>query len=322
MKSLLQSPVVRALAALALILLIGAVFNAEGAMFRWTTHRDMLRQASVVGILACGMTIVILSGGIDLAVGSLVGFTAIAVSMLTMFKGMPTWLAVPLGLAFGAAMGAASGGLIARFGVQPFIATLAMMVFGRGAAKWVSGGEKVSPYSDKAKLQEIPAFFEMLDSRLFGGNLAVVTLVFLGCVALTWFFLERMSAGRYVKAIGGNEEAARFSGVPVGRIKALAYAMSGFFAAVAGICHAAQEGQGDPEAGATYELSAIAMVVIGGTSLSGGRGSVALTLIGALTIGYLEKILSLNAVSEAGRLMLTGLIIVGAVLLQKRGGIK
>jgi len=118
-------------------------------------------------------------------------------------------------------------------------------------------------------------------------------------------------------AIGGNEEASRLSGVPIVATKLLAYSVCGFFCAVGGICQAAQELQGDPEAGNGYELSAISMVVIGGTSLAGGRGSMWLTLIGVLTIGYLEKILSINAVGEDKRLMLTGAIIVAAVLLQK-----
>ena len=116
-------------------------------------------------------------------------------------------------------------------------------------------------------------------------------------------------------AIGGNEQAARLSGVPVNWIKILAYGVSGLFSAVAGICQASQELQGDPEAGVAYELSAIAMVVIGGTTLQGGKGSIWLTLIGILTIGYLEKILSVNAVGEDKRLMLTGAIIIAAVLL-------
>ncbi len=119
-------------------------------------------------------------------------------------------------------------------------------------------------------------------------------------------------------AIGGNETAARLSGVPVISAKTAAYVASGMLAALAGVCQAAQEQQGDPEAGSGYELIAIAMVVIGGTSLMGGRGGVGLTLLGVFTIGYLEKILSINAVPEAGRLMLTGVIIVAAVLTQRR----
>ncbi len=312
--------------AVGLIVLIGCWFNADRAFFRWNTHRDMLRQASVFGVLACGMTVVILSGGIDLAVGSLLGFTAVAFSIMTVYWRWPAALAVPASLALGALCGAISGGVIAGFGVQPFIATLAMMVFGRGMAKWISGGEKVSSYSQKALLSDgsppqPPKIFEMIDSRLFSGNLAVVTVIFFVCVALCWFLLERTVAGRHLRAVGGNEEAARYSGVRVGWVKILAYALSGLFASVAGICQAAQEGQGDPETGSTYELTAIAMVVIGGTSLAGGRGGILLTLVGALTIGYLDKILSINAVSEAGRLTLTGIIIVGAVLIQKRQGL-
>ena len=163
----------------------------------------------------------------------------------------------------------------------------------------------------------LPQIFEAINSKVLGNNVAVVTLIFLACLVVTWFVLSKLVWGRWVYAVGANEDAARLSGVPVGRVKLLAYGMSGLFAGIAGICQAAQELQGDPEAGAGYELNAIAMVVIGGTSLVGGRGSVWLTLIGAMTIGYLEKILSINAVPEASRLTLTGLIIVAAVVFQK-----
>jgi len=195
------------------------------------------------------------------------------------------------------------------------------MVANRGLAKLISGGQKISTALAGAdgvfRYVEIPPVFNLLNSKMLGESLAVVTAVFLVCLLLCWLVLDRLRIGRYLYAIGGNEEAARLSGVPVTWIKLFAYAASGFFAAVAGICQAAQELQGDPEAGAGYELSAIAMVVIGGTSLNGGRGSIGLTLIGAVTIGYLEKILSINAVGEASRLILTGGIIIAAVLLQK-----
>jgi ribose/xylose/arabinose/galactoside ABC-type transport system permease subunit len=146
----------------------------------------------------------------------------------------------------------------------------------------------------------------------------MVTVIFILCVVLAWLALSKHSWGRYLYAIGGNEEASRLSGVSVVWAKTCAYVASGVFAAVAGICQAAQEQQGDPETGMGYELIAIAMVVIGGTSLMGGRGGMGLTLLGVLTIGYLDKILSINAVPEAGRLMLTGIIIVAAVLTQRR----
>jgi ribose transport system permease protein len=165
---------------------------------------------------------------------------------------------------------------------------------------------------------DLPQFFQRVDHKVLGGNVAVVTLIFLGCIVVCWILLAKLRWGRYLYAIGANEEAARLSGVPTGPVKLLAYSLSGAFAAVAGICQAVQEQQGDPEAGMTYELSAIAMVVIGGTSLMGGRGRIAFTLLGTLTVGYLEKILSINAVSEASRLILTGVIIVAAVLLQRK----
>jgi ribose transport system permease protein len=148
----------------------------------------------------------------------------------------------------------------------------------------------------------------------------VVTVVFIVCAAITWLVLRRLRAGRYIYATGGSREAAELSGVPTGRTLVVAYDLSGLFSAIAGICQAAQETHGDPETGAGYELEAIAMVVLGGTALSGGRGGIGLTLLGALTMGYLQKILSLNAFQTEARLMLTGAILLFAVLFHKKLG--
>ena len=312
----------RALIALVLVILIGCLFNAAGAFFKIGTHRDALRQASVFGILACGMTLVIISGGIDLAVGSVLALAAVSFSLMSIHWGWPPLVSVPLCLLLGAACGGAAGGVTAWFRIQPFIATLAMMVLARGLAKTVSGGMKVSTAVKNAdgtyRYVDVPGVFRFIDDRILGGNLSMVTVVFLVCAALTWIALARHRWGRQLYALGGNEEAARLSGVPVNLTKVLAYVAGGLLAAVAGLCQAAQEQQGDPEAGAGYELTAIAIVVIGGTSLTGGRGGIGLTLLGTLTIGYLDKILSINAVPEASRLMLTGVIIVAAVLTQRR----
>ncbi|HZZ44751.1 MAG TPA: ABC transporter permease [Tepidisphaeraceae bacterium] len=318
----MRSAGMRAVLALALVVAIGCLFNADGAFFRVGTHRDALRQASVYGMLACGMTLVIISGGIDLAVGSVVALVAVLFSLTVIHWGWSPWVAVPVCLAAGGACGGVSGVLVARFGLQPFIATLAMMVFARGMAKWASGGEKIATAVKNAdgsyRYVDVPHIFRLIDSRVLGGNVSVVTLICLGCIAIGWVLLARHRWGRELYAIGGNEEAARLSGVPVRTAKGMAYVASGLLAGVAGLCQAAQEQQGDPEAGMGYELTAIAIVVIGGTSLMGGRGGMGLTLLGMLTIGYLDKILSVNAVPEAGRLMLTGGIIVVAVLAQTR----
>lgn len=317
-----SEPWLRALLALTLILMLGAAFNSGGTFFKWSTHRDMMRQVAVPGMLACGMTLVIITGGIDLAVGSIVALSAVLFSLLTLHLGWAATPALIVSALTGATCGLSSGMLIAKLGLQPFIATLAMMVFARGAAKTLSSGQKISTSIALAdgsyKNVDLPAIFGAIDQRILGENIAVVTLVFLALAAVSSVLLGRLRWGRYLIATGGNEAAARLSGVPVERAKLLTYAISGFFAAIAGICQAAQEQQGDPETGLGYELTAIAMAVIGGTSLAGGRGGIALTLLGALTIGYLEKILSINAVGEPCRLMLTGAIIVAAALLQKR----
>lgn len=318
----IASPAGRAFLALLLVLVLGLIFNGDGAFFKLGTHRDTLRQASVYGILACGMTLVIISGGIDLAVGSLLALIAVCCAKMAIHWNWSGWVVVPLCLLIGAVCGGISGVITAWLRIQPFIATLSMMVFARGLAKYASGGMKVSTAianpDGTYRYVDVPPLFRMVDNRIFGGNLSVVTLIFAACVALAWVLMTKHRWGRYLYAIGGNEQASRFSGVPVVAIKTMAYVLSGMFAAVAGICQAAQEQQGDPEAGAGYELMAIAMVVIGGTSLMGGRGGIGLTLLGVLTIGYLDKILSINAVPEAGRLMLTGAIIVAAVLTQRR----
>lgn len=303
---------------LLVVVVLGVVFNGEGAFFQWETHRDMLRQMSVFGILACGATIVIVSGGIDLAVGSILALCAVVFSMFTIGAGWAAGPAIAAALLAGMLCGSLAGGLIARFSMQPFVATLAMMVFARGVAKLLSGGQKISTAVQEPdgtfRYVEVPQVFEALNARTPDDNIAVVTIVMVCCLAACWALLSHTSVGRALYAIGGNEEAARLSGIRVGPVKVMAYSLSGLLCAVAGMCQAAQEQQGDPETGATYELTAIAMVVIGGTSLRGGEGSIGRTAFGILTIGYLEKILSINAVGEETRLMLTGFVIVLAVL--------
>lgn len=318
---LLASTAVRALIALMLVLMVGLIFNADGAFFKSGTHRDALRQASVYGILACGMTLVIVTAGIDLAVGSVLALVAVCCAKMSIHWGWSAWSVVPISILMGAMCGGISGGLISKLKIQPFIATLAMMVFARGLAKSLSGGTKVSTAVKQAdgnyEYVDVPSLFRAIDTRVLGDSISVVTIIFIVCALISWVALSKFRWGRQLYSIGGNEEASRLSGVPVDWAKTLAYVWCGALAGVAGICQAAQEQQGDPEAGVAYELIAIAMVVIGGTSLMGGRGGMVLTLIGVLTIGYLEKILSINAVPEAWRLMLTGVIIVVAVLTQR-----
>ena len=324
MSGLLSRPWLRALIPLVSVLLLGAAFNGGGAFFVWDAHRATLREISVHGILACGMTVVIVSAGIDLSVGSVLALAAVSFALLTMPLGVSAPVAILTVLAIGLAAGVVSGVLVALPRIQAFIVTLAMMVFARGLAKVLSGGQKITSAFENAAGDFVtvpqPKIFDAIDHRVLGGNLSIVTLIFLGVALITWIVLRRLRVGRYLYAVGGSYEAARLSGVPVRATLVFAYAFAGLCSAIAGICQAAQETQGDPETGMGYELDAIAMVVLGGTSLAGGRGGVGLTLVGALTLGYLQKILSLNAYSTEARLMLTGVIIIAAVLFQRRMG--
>ena len=212
-----STPVARALLALLLMVAIGCLFNAEGAFFRWSVHRDMLRQVSVFGILACGMTVVIITAGIDLSVSSVLALAAVLFAWLLLPLGWPAFLAIPVVLVAGTALGSVSGLLVARMRIQPFIVTLAMMVFARGLAKVVSGGRKITNYVQEpdgsSRVVDLPQVFDLIDSRVLGGNLSIVTIIFLVCVAMTWVVLSRLRLGRHIFAVGGNEEAARLSGV-------------------------------------------------------------------------------------------------------------
>lgn len=310
----------RGLWALVAVLIIGAAFPGPseksklGAFFSWDYHRDMLREYSIHGILACGMTIVILAGGIDLSVGSLLGMTGMLFAYVMIKLQLSPFLAIPVTLLAGSAAGLLNGAVITTFKIQPFVATLAMMVSARGLAKFIGGGRTI-----QAGTQPLPPIFEQIRAQILSNNLAIVTIIFLLSVAIFWIVLNRTRFGRHLFAIGGNEEAARLSGVRVNLVKATAFGISGLMSAVAGICYAGSTDYGNPEAGTAYELTAIAMVVIGGTSLMGGRGGILLTLLGALIIGYTEKILSINGVKIAYEFMVKGAIIVAAVIIQQTG---
>jgi ribose transport system permease protein len=203
--------------------------------------------------------------------------------------------------------------LVGFLGLQAFIATLAMMAFARGLAKQIcqtlADGAKITKYPTPPSMEALNAHVEVLGTRI-----AVAALALTGCAALTLFLLRCTTFGVRVYAVGDNEEAARVAGLPVRRVKVLVYTYAGAMAGIAGVFFAAMERQGNPDGGVGYELTAIAMVVIGGTSLAGGRGGMMLTVLGMLTIGYLRKILDLNSIETPMQLMITGVIIVLAVV--------
>jgi ribose transport system permease protein len=284
------------------------------------TQLDVLFENADAGILAVGMTLVILTGGIDLSVGSVLGMVSTFFALLVIGLGVSPYIALALSLYLGAAAGAINGTLISRFRLQPFAATLAIMAAARGVAKWMTNQAKVQPGAQDwyAVQGDSPSFFVSLTKSLPVIQIKPVSIIFLVTVIVMWFVVRYTRYGRHLYAIGGNEEAARLSGIRVMRDKFLAYVMCGMFAGLGGVCTATRLELGDPEAGGGYELDAIAAVVIGGTNLNGGRGGMMLTLIGALMIGSINKILSLNGIPEAWRLIAKGGIIVLAVLIQKQ----
>jgi ABC-type sugar transport system ATPase subunit/ribose/xylose/arabinose/galactoside ABC-type transport system permease subunit len=275
---------------------------------------DILRQVAEKGILAVGMTAVIISGGIDLSVGSVLALAATLTALLLMKAGLGLAATIAVVLLVGGAWGAVNGFVVARWRLQPFIATLATMSAARGVARYISGGMAIP-------LGFGPGGAPDSVHWIAGTLLPFVpapAVLFLGTVAAMHVFLAKTSGGRYLYAIGDNEAAARLSGIRVGWHKTFVYVIAAALAALAGIVHCAQLEQGNPNDGVAYELDAIAAVVIGGTSLTGGTGTVGGTLVGVLIIGVINNIMGLNNVDANLQLILKGVIIVGAVWLQRR----
>ena len=262
------------------------------------------RQVSINAIIATGMTLVIITGGIDLSVGAVMTL-AMTFGAGAMLAGVPVPLAIGLALVVGIVCGVLNGVLIAYARLPAIIVTLAMMEIPRGIALLYTGGYPLS---------NLPAAFGPL-GRGEILRVHVPTLVMLGVVVAGHFFLTRFVAGRAFYALGGNEEAARLAGLPVNRYKLLAYTLSGFTAALAGVVLASRLMSGQPNAGIGFELDAIAAVVLGGTSIAGGRGSIVGTLIGAVTLGVLNNGLNLMSVSPYTQKILKGGVILVAIYL-------
>jgi simple sugar transport system permease protein len=349
-------------------------------------QRDVLWQVSGNGILAVGMTLVILTAGIDLSVGSILSVGTVVCAMLLMERevnhasdfAIPCFALVVGGLVAGAfgklappalrgrartgaslglgavalviaaawalscvshgfgvvgvlllvppvglVLGAVSGTIIAKGKLQPFIVTLAMMVSAVGFAKFIAGyGGQVHPiyFGDAATEAVAPAAFESLAENIpvLGKDLIPVPGIFFAvCAVVAALLLAKTRTGRYIYAVGGNEETARLSGINTDRVKIFVYAASGLLSALAGVLYCAQYQQGKADAGFTRELDAIAAVVIGGTSLMGGRGGIGGTVVGVFIFGYLSNIMNLLGISTEFQDVFKGLIIVLAVLLQE-----
>ncbi|AMG29301.1 ribose ABC transporter permease [Grimontia hollisae] len=296
---------------IALLFLIVVVSFLNPNFFTVDNILNILRQTSINAIIAVGMTLVILTAGIDLSVGSVLALCgAFAATLIAME--VPVLVAVPTALFAGAALGAISGIIIAKGKVQAFIATLVTMTLLRGVTMVYTEGRPISTgFTDTAD-----AFAWFGTGYALGIPVPVWMMVVV--FAAVWYLLNHTRFGRYIYAVGGNESATRLSGIDVDKVKIGAYAICGLLAALAGIIVTSRLSSAQPTAGMGYELDAIAAVVLGGTSLMGGKGHIMGTLIGALIIGFLNNALNLLDVSSYYQMIAKATVILAAVMVDNK----
>jgi ribose/xylose/arabinose/galactoside ABC-type transport system permease subunit len=281
---------------------------------------NILRQIAVNAILATGQTFVIITAGIDLSVGSLIALTGVL--MAGTLGGTPSvalglLIAVLVGIGVGGAAGAVNATPVIKFGLPPFITTLAMMLMARGLAFLYTGGQPIEINNDGFNALGTGLLLPGLTGFAHIPGIPIPVVVMLGVVFAASYVLGQTRFGRYVYAIGGNEEAARLSGINVARVKLGVYVISGALAGLASLLLAARLSSGIPQSGQGYELQSIAAVVVGGTSLMGGRGTIGGTFVGALLIGVLYNLMNLLNVQSYAQEVVLGAVILVAVLLDE-----
>jgi inositol transport system permease protein len=291
---------------IALLAVCVAMTIAHPGFLTVTNLTNVARQISINGILAVGVTLVLLTGGVDLSLGSVVALAGVVAASLAQGGEYPLAIVLAAGIATGSCCGAVNGVVVTRGRVPSFIATLGMMTAARGMALVVSDGRPVSNLS--------PQF-----TRLGGdlGVLPIPVIILAATAALAWVLLNHFRLGRHIYAVGGNPEAARAAGIRVGGVGMFVYTACGALAGVAGLVLAARITTGQPNAGVGYELDAIAAVVIGGTSLSGGVGCIGGTILGVVLVGIINNGLDLMNVSSYYQAIVKGVIIIGAVWLDR-----
>lgn len=301
-KEMFKTPEMLTLIGFFVLCIIFSVVSEE--FLSLTNISNIIRQVSINGILAVGMTFVILTGGIDLSVGSVMALTGTIMAGMMINVGLSPLAAVLVGIILGAVIGYINGAFTAYARIPAIIVTLAMMEIARGAALLYTGGYPLSG---------LPASYSFIGQGYLFGVIPMPAVIMIIVFVVAYIILNHLPLGRYIYAIGGNEEAVRLSGIKVKRIKASVYLISGITAGIAGAIMSSRLSSGQPMAGEGYELDAIAAVVLGGTSIAGGRGHIFGTLLGALLLGVLSNGLNLLGVSPYVQRVLKGAIIIGAI---------
>ena len=292
--------------ALAVMCIFLAVFPATSSSFLTPKNMfNILRQISTNMLLACGMTMVIILGGIDLSVGSIIALSGVLSAGCVARYGLPIPVALIVGVRVGLLIGCINGGIIALTTIPPFIVTLATMNVARGLAKVYTGGSPVRVVTKE---------WQFLGAGYIG-PVPVPVIIMIVVVIISTLIMNRTKMGRHIYAVGGNAQAAVFSGIKVAKVKFFVHAFSGVMAGLAGIILASRMYSGQPTAGEGAEMDAIAAVVVGGTSMSGGSGKIGGTVIGALIIGILNNGLNLLNVNSFWQDVVKGIVILLAVLI-------
>ncbi|MEM1505133.1 ABC transporter permease [Domibacillus sp. 8LH] len=291
-----------------LVALIGLMTALEPNFINSNNIINIVRQMAVIGIIAIGVTFIIITSGIDLSSGSVVALTSVLVATVAQEGTYPLIVAILVAIAIGAGTGLFNGFLITKGNIAPFIVTLGMMTAARGLALLYSGGRPIGGLSDSLLF---------LGQGMIAG-IPVPVIIFAIIGVISYILLNKTRFGKYVYAIGGNEQAAMIAGVNVTKVKILVYTFNGLLVGIAGLILTARIASGQPTAGNMYELDAIAATVIGGTSLTGGIGTIGGTIIGALIIGVMNNGLDLMNVSSYWQQILKGVIITVAVYIDAR----
>jgi ribose transport system permease protein len=308
-QSLLRGESIQRLLALGALVILLVFFSVVVPHFASTNNYiDILTATAVNGVLATGVTFVIITGGIDLSLGTAMTFTSVVMGLVSVSWGLPLPIGLLAAFAAGALVGLTNGFLIAKLKLPPFIATLGMLYVTLGMAQVISDVHPI--YFETIQ----PSFQQFFMGKMIFGIPNIVWVMF-GGATVAWILLNKTILGRYTFALGSNEEATRLSGVNTDRWKIIVYVVDGLFVGLAGIVIASRMASAQPGLGMGYELDAIAAAVIGGTSLSGGEGSIVGTIIGAFLISTLRIGLSVAGVPDQWKSVITGLVVIGAVYL-------
>lgn len=292
------------------LLIIGVFLSLLSDTFRTSGNLiSVMRQISINVYIALGMTLVIILGGIDLSVGAIVALTGTVTVGLIVNTGLPIAAAIAIGLLIGVVCGFISGTMVAEFKLPAFIVTMAMMNIARGAANVYSGGRSTRITDE---------FFSSIGSGYLFGVIPLPVIYMVALIILITVVLNKTKFGTYIYAIGGNRESARLSGVPIKKVEIAVFTIIGLLSAFAGLVLASRMYSGQPSVGAGYELDAIAACVLGGVSMSGGKGRISGTVFGAMVIGFISNGLNLMNVNSFWQLVVKGIIILIAVVIDSQ----